>query len=227
MKQNNLFKSFYHKAPETLLRNYKLLIERVDDWLIKIEREFTPHMQCRPGCSGCCRNLTVYPVEAFSMSTYLKIDTASYMDDVSGMDDVGSRDDNKIGEEHCVFLNQDLCMIYPVRPLICRTHGYPIAVRSDMEIVSKATQRLYCDADTSKDIRIDHCPKNFQDITLNREHLLDLEHLNTMLFSINSLFVKEFYAGRSENLVKTSLVNGKESADKRISFQEVFRRAVR
>ncbi|MBF0469129.1 MAG: YkgJ family cysteine cluster protein [Desulfamplus sp.] len=221
MKPDN---AFYHKAPEPLLRNYKLLVERVDDWLAKLERELKIHMQCKPGCSGCCRNFTVYPVEAFAISSYLKIDAASHMDDVSGMNNVDSRDDNKIGGDYCVFLDQDMCTIYPVRPLICRTHGYPVAVKTEMDAVSKDTQKLSCDADTRKEIRIDHCPENFQNITLNREHLIDLEHLNTILFSINSIFVKEFYAGKPNDLVKTSWANREKAAYERISFQEILRK---
>lgn len=180
---------------EPFLKNYRLLIERVDGWLINLDNALKPHMQCQPGCSGCCKNFTVAPVEAYCITVHLKANMVKV--DTINLN-ILENDEKDENVESCIFLDQGLCTIYPVRPLICRTHGYPIVVRSDGEV------------------RVDHCPKNFQNIALKREYLIDIDHLNTMLFSINALFVKELEAE------KEAVSHGMNSNGQRVSFHEIM-----
>ncbi|MGD9731910.1 MAG: YkgJ family cysteine cluster protein [Desulfamplus sp.] len=183
---------------DNLLQNYHLLLSKVDSWLKNLDSTLAPHMHCCPGCSECCKNFTVFPVEAYSMLKYIKdqkIDVSQIKKSCNwDCKDEKHQNENKENlcvpnesrDSFCIFLNdKGLCRIYPARPLICRTHGYPILVKSYPENRAGSTEN-----------KIDYCPKNFQDRILTqdylkREHLIDVDHLNTLLFSINSLFIKQ------------------------------------
>jgi len=212
--------------PLQLLHNYRLLINKVDGWLIEIESALMPYIQCRPGCSNCCKNFTLSSVEAYSIAIYLQANGVN-MVKVNGIaitdykkkygkygytpecQDMGqtsrsySFEYSEIAGEDdaCIFLDKGLCTIYPVRPLICRTHGYPIVVQTDGEV------------------HVDHCPQNFQHAVLKREYLIDIDHLNTMLFSINAIFLKELDAKASRNLRSKS--HGMNLNGNRVSFHEI------
>gem|GEM_PF-771222 len=227
MKKESLQRALQHIDPLRLLHNYHLLINKVDGWLVEIESALRPYIQCRPGCSGCCKNFTLSSVEAYSIAIYLKangvnmvkvngIDITDYKrrygkhgytpeckdsENTALSDSFGYSERTGEEEGNCIFLDKGLCTIYPVRPLICRTHGYPIVVQSDGEV------------------RVDHCPRNFQHAVLKREYLIDLDHLNTMLFSINALFLKEFDVESSGNLRSKS--HGMSLNGKRVSFHEI------
>ena len=74
------------------------------------------------------------------------------------------------------MLQDDLCLLYPVRPVICRTHGLPVLVR------------------TEEGAGVDVCPLNFTEgQTPDSRYILDLDQLNTTLASINELFVKQAF----------------------------------
>lgn len=69
------------------------------------------------------------------------------------------------------------CMVYPARPVICRTHGLPIY----MEKEGRA--------------QVDFCPENFKTVSeLPREALLDIDHLNTLLIAVNQHFLEQLEA---------------------------------
>ncbi|MBF0301883.1 MAG: YkgJ family cysteine cluster protein, partial [Desulfamplus sp.] len=164
---------------DQLLQNYRLLIDKVDSWLKNLDTVLASQMQCQPGCSECCKNFTIFPVEACSMHSYIKENkieisitdhhNCRQKHDYSEQQEREDKKNSCIAQERkenlCVFLDSNgLCRIYPARPLICRTHGYPIVIKTDTEN------------------RVDYCPKNFQDGGLKkeyfkREHLIDIDHL--------------------------------------------------
>jgi hypothetical protein len=75
-----------------------------------------------------------------------------------------------------MFLHQDRCAVYTHRPVICRTHGLPLLVRS-----ADGEQR-------------DCCPLNAAPLglaTLARADLIDLDKLNTLLGAVNLLFCRQ------------------------------------
>lgn len=88
----------------------------------------------------------------------------------------------------CPLLADDQCLLYEARPIICRTHGLPI-------LVTEGDER-----------RIDVCPLNCQGLeTLPGEAVLDLERLNTLLVSVNVLYLREVGLNMPERVPLASL----------------------
>lgn len=86
------------------------------------------------------------------------------------------------GEEFCDFLNTDgECMIYDVRPVVCRSHGAPILVPRDDDPVPNSEIELEGDV----------CPLNFESSDLAKLPASDwirLDTLNTILAAIDREF---------------------------------------
>ncbi|MGD9975903.1 MAG: YkgJ family cysteine cluster protein [Desulfatirhabdiaceae bacterium] len=163
MKDEDLSPVICHPS----LNNYHRLIERVDRHCQGIQNQYGELMDCRKGCSACCRHISVFPVEAVAMmDSIAKLPKAilACLDKYDG-----------IRLTECPLLKDAECLIYPARPLICRTHGFPLlTVESDMPVIS-------C------------CPQNFQNLSpIPSQAVIDLEPLNRMLVAINALFLKEW-----------------------------------
>jgi Fe-S-cluster containining protein len=139
------------------LKLYKGLIASIENYEARLYKIYGDYIKCRKGCSSCCILESVFPVEAWNI--YLNIAVRPELS--------GSLNENS-GE--CVFLKDDACIIYQSRPLICRSHGFPIFV----------------------DGKVDFCPMNFQNIkSLDSGYILNLEALNQGLASANMLFYRE------------------------------------
>jgi len=144
-------------------RNLRALIARIDVHGARV-RGATP-LQCQAGCSACCYvRLSVSTVEADYIRSSRPVRPKK-----TGR---GAHDANPLFEHSrrsapCVFLDAvGMCAIYEVRPIICRTHGFPLLV----------------------DERRDICP-------LNRSALdgipLNLELLNRTLTAIDLHYCRE------------------------------------
>jgi hypothetical protein len=100
------------------LREYRYFIDDLESELSRIgvllEREGASGTPCRQGCSDCCRPLSVLPLEAFSITSCCEV----------GGVGSGTLTSNP---RSCPFLTtDDVCAIYPARPFLCRTRGFPI-----------------------------------------------------------------------------------------------------
>ena len=149
------------------LDNYRQLISKVDAFCDRVMKELSDHVACRPGCDGCCRHLSLFPVEAASIASALGEAPALALQ---------IREHARLAhpDGKCPLLIEGRCALYQWRPVICRTHGLPLLVRQ------------------GDGPRIDHCPLNFQQLESLPGHLiLDIEPLNTMLVSVNALFMTE------------------------------------
>lgn len=93
---------------DEVFEKYYELRDWCDAFFESTHRKHKSDIQCRPSCCSCCTLRSVTFLEAAVIEEYL-IDN-----------DVDYRPAN---EHFCVFLNDGLCTIYPVRPIICRTHG--------------------------------------------------------------------------------------------------------
>lgn len=136
---------------------YNSLTESIDSYGNRLLEKYRDQIKCRKGCSRCCIIESVFPIEAWNI--YVKIkDEPLLMDQI----------DKNPGR--CVFLKDDACLIYDVRPVICRSHGYPIFIED----------------------KVDFCPLNFTDLeTIDSGCIINLEALNRGLASANLFFLEE------------------------------------
>ncbi len=150
------------------LRNYRQLVARVDELCARIEGDFREGIVCRLGCDGCCRHLSLFPVEAAALAAALAEAPAALAAEIR------ERTREAAEDGPCPLLKDGACLLYGARPLICRTHGLPLLGRRDGERF------------------IDYCPENFKGMeSLPASAIIDLETLNATLAAVNRLFVKE------------------------------------
>ncbi len=150
------------------LENYRALVARVDELC---ERTFTAmgdHIACHAGCDACCRHLSIFAVEAAALREALRElppEKAALIRSKAAHSDENSP---------CPLLHEGLCLLYHARPIICRTHGLPLLLEREGER------------------SVDFCPENFQGLpSIPGSAVIDLERLNTMLATINALFLQE------------------------------------
>lgn len=162
--------SFFNMPQQQILKNYLDLIRQLDAFCGKIGERFTDKIACRAGCSGCCRHISLFPVEAFALASALKELPTKTSGHIRSKARVASPDGP------CPLLGENLCLLYDARPVICRTHGMPLLLSGE--------------AGTRG---IDFCPLNFQGVDkLPGDAVIDLDRVNETLAAINALFVKEW-----------------------------------
>ena len=155
---------------DQLLKNYTDLIKRVDAHIKQVADAYPDEITCHKGCDSCCRFLTLFPVEAFALSRAFvalpNTDQEKIVESIESMEESG---DNE--PEHCPLLIDKICLLYPARPVICRTHGFPLYLEKDGEGL------------------VDFCPENFKGMTsLPKDALINLDQLNTLLTAVNKHF---------------------------------------
>ncbi len=150
---------------DRLLKNYTALITRIDGHIHHLEEKYPDNIVCKKGCDACCRFLTLFPVEALAVSrAFIHLSQKS-------RDRIVKRLKDK-QKDACPLLIDRSCAVYSARPIICRTHGYPICIEKNGET------------------RIDFCPENFKGVlSFPRETLLSVEQLNTTLIAVNQHFL--------------------------------------
>ncbi|MCP4868314.1 MAG: YkgJ family cysteine cluster protein [Proteobacteria bacterium] len=158
------------------LDDYRRLVARVDDHAERVTAAWSHRFACRSGCSGCCqRSLSVAGVEASSIGAWIEEhglapEAGDGEPFVSPLTVVNPDDVTP-----CAMLDAGgQCRIYPVRPVICRTHGLPVAIS---------------DGEGGK--RGDTCPLNFTEAGLGEvpsADFLDLTTLDTVLAAVDLRF---------------------------------------
>lgn len=132
-------------------------------------------MQCRAGCSACCRaRLSITRVEEAFVRRGLATLEAERRAELSARTFEEDR-------EMCPALDDDgRCGIYPFRPLICRTYGIPLRRRRDVELLNPPV--------------IDVCDLNFTDTPLKKlpaEDVYDQTSLEGTVEAIDRDFRRE------------------------------------
>lgn len=151
--------------PKENLANYLSLLSRVDQLCGKITEQFSEQITCRAGCSGCCRHLSLFPVETANLVMAVK----NLPDEIKAILS-GRLQWAESGS--CPLLLNDCCTIYHSRPVICRTHGLPLVTETDGGRV------------------VDCCPENFRAVeSLPGSAVINLETLNSALVAINAVFI--------------------------------------
>ena len=165
------------------LSGYRALVAKVDATCARIQSEYAAHIACRKGCGDCCRNISVFPVEAAVLSEAVRRLSPEVLQ--------AARQRALEQADACPLLHEGACLVYDARPIICRTHGMPILVPDE-------------------DGRIDACPKNFRNLSsLPMSDVIDLNRLNEMLWAVHALFVRENSAvSKSERITIAEVVLG-------------------
>ena len=149
----------------TATDHYRDLRTRVDGLAHELTQMHGTRLVCQPGCDGCCINLTVFPVEY-----------AAILQDLNAC---GTKTLQLDPSAACAFLKDHLCQIYQHRPIICRTHGLPIAfTSSDL---------------AEPEISVSFCPLSFASIDFDEyqfgpQNTLDLDAVNDELAQINAQY---------------------------------------
>jgi len=150
------------------LEKYRQLLERVDRFSAAVTARFPEHVTCHRGCDACCTHIGVLPVEGFALAMA-----------------VAARPEAEAAEVRarawrmrlgggCPLLEENSCLLYEARPVICRTQGLPLLLEENGRQ------------------RVDYCPLNFQGLeSLPGDLILNLEILNQSLAAINLLFLEE------------------------------------
>jgi len=158
--------------------------EKVCESLTKIHDE---DIVCAKGCCHCCVNLSVFPVEFYSILEELK--------------SAGAKKLSFDEKTACGFLADKLCTIYNCRPLICRTHGLPIVFLNE-EIDPPQYSVSFCDDNFTQ--------ANFDTLEFGAENTLNIDELNDELFRINMDFVEK---SKDESLTPTTRIELRKLCD--------------
>jgi len=111
---------------------------RLGDRNADIIKKQLPPLPCKVGCCYCCYvgpdRPDVLPPEVFRIATYLRDEGSASLAQVEArLERTNAVAKGTAGNERtatklpCLFLAQDRCLIYPVRPMRCRAQNSPDA----------------------------------------------------------------------------------------------------
>ena len=146
---------------------YYRLRDEVQQQVVALSKQHGDWIHCQKGCSSCCLKLTVWPVEFYAILNEMK--AVNWPKPV---------EDN---QRACGYLDEHgACQMYPFRPIICRTHGLPLA--------------YWQDDNDPPGYGVSFCEKNFDaahDIRFDSENTLNMDEVNEKLARINIVFLEE------------------------------------
>ncbi len=145
---------------------YKTLVNEIDRKTAKLEKTHHKHMQCKNGCDLCCIDFSIFPVEYYSILNELKSNAVN--------PEPAENSESNI----CSFLVNHSCTIYQYRPIMCRTHGFPLLYAND-----------------EGDYELSACELNFTDFDyedFTMENTLPQDKYNSKLFILNKQFIADF-----------------------------------
>ncbi|MBI4854460.1 MAG: YkgJ family cysteine cluster protein [Acidobacteria bacterium] len=157
---------------------YKKLLEDVDLLTGNLHKQFVKQITCHLGCTGCCyQQLSLSQVEANFISKAIKTLPPPTQEKI--LFAAKAIKNNTSTTEACPMLDNLACVIYEFRPVICRTHGFPISFKDD------ETEETFLDV----------CPLNFSEegesVELNLTDTVDIDRLNLRLAAINYAYSRD------------------------------------
>ncbi len=153
-------------------RSYLVLVGRIEEFFARAQKRYPDDILCREGCSDCCqRDLSLFPFEAQLIIAAARELPAEIRARVLDR----ARGAAAAEESCCPLLEDDRCLVYEARSVICRTHGLPALL------------------DTARGKReLSLCPHNFQRVEhVDGDCVLDLNPVNQALALINHLACAE------------------------------------
>ncbi|QUV99508.1 YkgJ family cysteine cluster protein [Chloracidobacterium sp. MS 40/45] len=168
-------------SPETAPHAaYRQLLADIERFAAVLRQRFPASITCRLGCTGCCQqHLTVLPIEAAALREYVaRLDAptrARLRQQAQAAREQEMAPMPTTPAVPCPALVDGACAVYPARPVLCRTHGFPL---------------LYLDEDDPTGGILDVCPLNFTDDTATITHrdVFDMTVVNTRLVAASLAF---------------------------------------
>ncbi len=157
-----------------LFSDYIKLLQSVDGLCEKISGMCSEDIHCACGCSSCCMpGLTLSPLEAYYI-LYFRPELPEIIPETSA--------------DSCPFLDRDRCLIYELRPLVCRTQGFPL-------LYSK---------DDSPELSV--CGKNFKEKkSVDSSCLVDMDRINLILAVLNRKFMTEVFPEQKDTAIRITM----------------------
>lgn len=153
-----------------IMTKYAALCRKADLLYASISQSFRGRMRCRIGCFRCCTLSSVLPIEAVVLAKAIR-----HLDSEGKAKIKGQAEQADL--PHCSLLLCGRCSVYSSRPLICRTHGAPLA---------------YIDY-AAEAIEISACPVNFAtEFPFDNQQLLYMDELNGELLTLNEQFTLQW-----------------------------------
>ena len=166
------------RTARDILKDYRELLRDATEEADRLTEIYREYMVCGKGCSACCTDLTLLPLEWYALQQ-------SLLDKKPALDPAG-RDDR------CILLLDDSCALYPYRPLICRTHGLPLLYLT--EEYSDTGIRIKSE---DPEWQISWCDLNFTEVSeetmediFDPEDVFNMEEWNLNLGKLNQAFLK-------------------------------------
>ena len=163
--------------------NYQNLLVKVDETFARLKKAAGDQVNCRAGCHSCCRpQLTVAKVEREHIRLFLQ----DHPEVVNKLKTLEASNPHR--GTRCALLDAEgFCSIYPVRPIICRSHGVAVRYQENDQEKRSACELNYKDRDVAE---------------LPVDAVLNLDLLNTMLALIGEQEFKE--SAKKRYLLKVS-----------------------
>ena len=150
------------------MHEYNLLEQRLTKKISDLSKILANGLQCRAGCADCCMGFSVLAIEAELIKKAFKNLPEQNRQQIASQ---ATKD-----TETCPLLIDGLCAVYENRPIICRTHGLPLAYINEEQ----------------QAIEVSVCPLNFTpDYEFTQEQLLFMDEFNSELFALNRKYCEE------------------------------------
>ncbi len=161
---------------------FATLVAKVDDHFGRVAARYPEQLHCHTGCADCCvAGLTVTRVEASAIAGAVAALPAE------ARQALAERARAVAAGDPCPALDGDHhCVIYPARPLVCRSHGAPI--RTDQ--------------------RLEVCPLNFGGFdldTLDPDCVVDQGTLSTLLGAVDAAYTDACGLPRGDRIALVDL----------------------
>ena len=132
------------------MSRYRELTAKVDAFFTRVAERHGDDMQCGSGCSDCCHvRLTVTGVEATAIRDELAAWPAERRTALAG-------NARAAAPERCAALDPaGRCLIYQVRPIVCRSHGAPVRMQRGSLPVIESCFRNFTHTEPAPDCVID------------------------------------------------------------------------
>ncbi len=159
--------------------NLRRLHDKVDSFFAQIVDKHGQHLSCRTGCSSCCQQtISLFPVELEPIREATRTLPEEQKERLA--DRLGSPISAQSPDERpCPLLEDERCLVYEARPIICRTHGLPVLVE---RTESGPPERDVCPLNFTEGLDIEQLPA---------EELLDVRRLDQVLALTNHLAMQE------------------------------------